>query len=187
MIHCKNAIAYFNQDDIKGTVTFHQCSAKQPVLVKIELYDLPNNNTRAIHIHEYGDETDGCNSLGSHWNPNNTTHGCMFLSNPSCPKKEMESHAGDMINNIVPKNKKFSFSYIDNRITLFGNIDQTIIGRSVVIHEGKDDLGMGGLDKDGNVIDEEAREESLKTGSAGKRMACAIIGIAKSGKLNKET
>ena len=111
------------------------------------------------------------------------------LERPSCPNGEMESHAGDMINNIVlsKESNEFSFSYIDKRITLFGNIDQTIIGRSVVIHEGKDDLGLGGLDKYGNVIDEKAREESLKTGSAGKRMACAIIGIAKSGKLNKET
>ncbi len=183
MIHCKNAIALFNQDNIKGTVTFHQCSAKQPVLVKIDLYDLPNNKPHAIHIHEYGDESKGCDSLGSHWNPKNTTHGCMFYSNPSCPGHDMESHAGDMINNIVPQNNKFSFSYIDKRITLFGDIDQTIIGRSVVIHEGKDDLGLGGLDSEGNVINVKVREESLKTGNAGKRMACAIIGIAKNCKL----
>ena len=42
-----------------------------------------------------------------------------------------------------------------------------IIGRSVVIHDGVDDLGLGG------------NPESLKTGNAGGRLACALIGHSK--------
>jgi len=73
--------------------------------------------------------------------------------------------------------EKFNFSFKDDAITLFG--PNTIIGRTIVIHEGEDDLGLGGLDNDGNIIDAAVHKESLKTGNAGGRMACAIIGLAK--------
>ena len=51
----------------------------------------------------------------------------------------------------------------DNQISL-RNLQRNIIGRSVVIHSGEDDLGRGG------------DEESLKIGNAGSRIGCAVIG-----------
>jgi Cu-Zn family superoxide dismutase len=54
----------------------------------------------------------------------------------------------------------------DSMIKLRG-YKQNIIGRSIVIHGKKDDLGLGG------------DEESLKTGNAGARIACAVIGYSK--------
>ena len=44
---------------------------------------------------------------------------------------------------------------------------RNILGRSVIIHRDPDDLGKGGHD------------DSLTTGHAGKRLDCAVIGIAK--------
>ena len=42
-----------------------------------------------------------------------------------------------------------------------------IIGRGLIIHNDTDDCGQGG------------NHESLKTGNAGKRIACAVIGYSK--------
>jgi Cu-Zn family superoxide dismutase len=78
------------------------------------------------------------------------------------------SHTGDLINNIHADTKgNFKYSYVDPRLTLTGNINNSIIGCSVVIHDGIDDLGLGG------------NAESLKTGNAGARLACSIIGKSK--------
>jgi Cu-Zn family superoxide dismutase len=42
-----------------------------------------------------------------------------------------------------------------------------VIGRSLVIHQDPDDLGVGG------------HSDSLTTGHAGKRITCAVIGYSK--------
>ena len=162
---CLNAVAIFDQYNIKGTILFHQCFKKPGVNVYINLYNLEPNRTRAIHIHEYGDSREGCKSMGSHWNPHDTTHGSIWI-------QKMERHAGDLINNLKPDNNGiFNYDYHDPLLNLRGDIDESIIGRSVVVHDGIDDLGIGG------------NKESLKTGNAGARLACSIIGRAKDGKL----
>ena len=172
---CLNAVALFGTSldkGVRGAVTFHQCLESKGTHVKINLRNFEPNKKHAIHIHEYGDERKGCVSLGAHWNPTGTTHGSIFY--------DMPSHAGDMINNLrSDKSGKFKYTYYDPRITLKGGIDESIIGRSVVIHHGQDDLGLGGVDPPNNKI----RVKSLKTGNAGKRMACAIIGRAKNGRI----
>jgi Cu-Zn family superoxide dismutase len=77
-------------------------------------------------------------------------------------------HVGDLGNIYSDDNGIARYTFRDDVIKLSGK--HSIIGRSVVIHEKPDDCGQGqGTD----------RAESLKTGNAGKRIACAVIGYAK--------
>jgi len=140
------AIAVFSN----GTVIFSP--VVDGTLVTIRLKNLPKNSIHAIHIHEYGDPTQGCKSMGGHWNPYHTNHGSLLGP---------ERHAGDLCNNIITNSRgNVTYQYIDP----VHNI-QAILGRSVVIHEKGDDLGLGG------------NKQSLITGNAGARLECAIIGI----------
>jgi len=161
---CKNAIAILNEKNIKGEVRFHQCKDENNALVFFNLTGFKPNAIHAIHIHEYGDLSNGCTSLGAHLNLKDKNHGNLGdITN---------SHTGDLINNIHADSKgNFKYSYVDPRLQIFGNIKKSIIGCSIVIHKDMDDLGLGG------------NAESLKTGNAGERIACSIIGKSKDGPL----
>ena len=155
---------------ITGTVKFKQSKSSSKVKVSIHLTGFRGSAARAIHIHEFGDLSGGCMSAGPHFNPTNSTHGSSEI-------KSMPRHAGDLCNNIYPSGGKVKHSFKDDMLTLYGS--NTIIGRTVVIHDGEDDLGLGGLNCNGDVTNKSVHLESLKTGNAGGRMACAIIGFAK--------
>lgn len=145
------AICIIKGQNIKGIVKFEQKSKNQQTIIKILVYGLPPG-LHGFHIHEYGDQTNGCISMGGHYNPFGKTHSDINSSN---------RHVGDL-GNIKANKKGVAFSrIIDNQISLFGQYN--IIGRGMVIHEKEDDLGKGG------------NEESLKTGNAGRRIACGII------------
>jgi Cu-Zn family superoxide dismutase len=73
---------------------------------------------------------------------------------------------GDLGNIKTNAKGEAKYSFCDSVIKLRG-VKSNIIGRGLIIHEDEDDCGKGG------------NAESLKTGNAGKRIACAIIGYAK--------
>lgn len=149
----------YNKLGLEGTIRFHQCNPDSMTKVQIKLRGLPPKSTRAIHIHEYGDFTEGCKTAGPHYNPHNQTHGTIFVEG-------MPRHVGDLINNITSDEKGEVFvEYQDDLVNLFG--EESVIGRSIVIHKKPDDFGLGG------------NEESLITGNAGDRMACSVIGLEK--------
>lgn len=151
------AVAVFT-GSISGTV--HFVEQKDMVDIYIDLTGLKKNGLHGFHVHEYGDLTDGCNSACAHFNPYNKTHGCPGMS---------ERHVGDLgnIKTDILGNAKY-ITY-DNMIKLSGS-KSNIIGRMLIIHQEPDDCGQG---------QGERRVESLKTGNAGKRIACAVIGYAK--------
>jgi len=153
---CSEAVCVLEKGKQKGVVLFHQCEYQRTTIVDITFDHMYPNKTHAIHIHETGDTREGCKSLGNHWNPYNETHGS--LSVPQRPR-----HAGDLINNFTTDAKgHFHYRYLDPLLRLRGS--DNILGRSVVVHEGVDDLGLG------------KNKESLITGNAGGRMMCGVIG-----------
>lgn len=72
-------------------------------------------------------------------------------------------HVGDLGNIECTADGKAVLNVEDHLCALYG--PNSIVGRSVVVHAGTDDLGMGGDD------------ESKKTGNAGPRLACGVIGL----------
>lgn len=111
-----------------------------------------------FHIHEFGDLTEGCKSLCSHYNPHNKQHGGLH---------DKERHIGDL-GNIHADSK--GVAHIDilvphASVPLAGKY--SVIGRSMIVHEDEDDLGKGDA------------HDSHTTGHAGKRIACGVIGISR--------
>lgn len=152
------AVAMIDTGNIKGDVFFIQPTYSNTI-IHINLKGFKPNKTHAIHIHEYGDLRKQCTSCGGHYNPHNKSHGSYTLHGK-------DRHVGDMINNFITNNRgEVNIVYEDDLVKLRG--PYSVIGRSIVIHEGIDDLGEG------------KNKDSLITGNAGKRIACAVIGITR--------
>ena len=151
--------------NILGKVVFTE--TKRGLQIKINISGI-SPGKHGFHIHEYGDLTEGCGSLCSHYNPTGSVHGS---------RNSEERHLGDLGNVVANDKGVVDMTIYDKYLSIHGKY--SILGRSVVVHEKEDDLGLGGLDKNGNVINKEITEESLKTGNAGKRIACGVIGFKK--------
>jgi len=72
---------------------------------------------------------------------------------------DMSRHMGDMGNLEADESGKAHLEYTDAVIRLNG--PNSILGRSVIVHKGEDDL------------------KSQPSGNAGGRVACGVIGAAK--------
>ena len=137
---------------IKGYILFNEEDKKTKITVKVS--GLPPGK-HGFHIHKSGDLRDPCASLCSHYNPKNKNHGDIH---------DKERHVGDL-GNITANKKGIVHTVIyDKLVKLRGKY--SVIGRSVVIHGKEDDLGKGG------------NAESLRTGNAGSRIACGVIGYS---------
>ncbi|KAM0077696.1 Superoxide dismutase [Cu-Zn] [Fusarium odoratissimum] len=137
---------------VSGTVIFEQESESAPTTITWDITGNDPNAKRGFHIHTFGDNTNGCTSAGPHFNPHNKTHGA--------PSDETR-HVGDLGNLETDGQGNAKGSVTDSLIKLIG--PHSIIGRTVVVHAGTDDLGKGD------------NEESLKTGNAGPRPACGML------------
>ena len=148
------AIAVF-QNKLKGSYcTFNQDGSY--VNVNVHIKGLTPGK-HGFHIHTYGDlRSTDCSKCGGHWNPKGKEHGALH---------DVNSHAGDLGNINANEQGIVNYHFKTNKFTLVGNVKDSVIGRSIVVHKDEDDLGQGG------------NPESWTTGNAGPRLDCAVIGI----------
>lgn len=150
------AVAVLRGDaKVSGVVHFEQDKESEPTKISWEITGNDPNALRGFHIHQFGDNTNGCTSAGPHFNPFQKTHGA--------PEDDTR-HVGDLGNITTDAQGVAKGTKQDLLVKLLG--ENSILGRSVVVHSGTDDLGKGG------------NEESKKTGNAGTRPACGVIGLA---------
>ncbi|EFE37554.1 hypothetical protein TRV_07774 [Trichophyton verrucosum HKI 0517] len=155
VVICRAVAVVRGDSNVKGTVTFEQESEAEPTTISWNITGHDPNAQRGFHIHQFGDNTNGCTSAGPHFNPFGKTHGA--------PTDEVR-HVGDLGNITTDAQGNAVGSVQDKHIKLIG--EHSVVGRTIVCHAGTDDLGKGG------------NEESLKTGNAGPRPACGVIGIS---------
>jgi len=150
----KATVVFKGDSNVVGELTLDQYSGASPVHITGTISGLDPYATRGLHIHTFGDLSDGCASTGSHYNPFGKTHGG--------PTDE-ERHVGDLGNVVADKKGIAQVDISDEMISLSG--PYSVVGRAFVVHTGEDDLGRGGHD------------DSKTTGHAGGRAACGVIGL----------
>ncbi|MEU4213205.1 superoxide dismutase family protein [Streptomyces sp. NPDC026206] len=139
---------------VSGIATFEQAAEGAPTRIQIEVHGLAPGK-HGVHIHEFGDITNGLTSTGAHYNPHGHQH---------AGPQDAARHAGDLGNIEAPSGDVARLDITDKQVQLIGPL--SVVGRALVVHADEDDLGRGGV------------ELSLTTGNSGARLTGGVIGIA---------
>lgn len=116
--------------------------------VNVNMAGFKPNSTHGVHIHESGDcSARDASSAGGHFNPTATEHGAPN-SGPH--------HSGDL-GNITADAKGEVYAGLDASDIAFGTGQDSIIGRSLIVHADSDDL------------------TSQPAGNSGPRAACGLV------------
>jgi Cu-Zn family superoxide dismutase len=108
--------------------------------------------SHGFHIHEFGDcSAPDFTSAGGHFNPAGNPHGA---------PKDAKRHEGDLGNIEAGADGSATIDYVDAGLGFTGA--KSILGRGVIVHTNPDDF------------------KTQPTGNAGGRVACGVVGIAKS-------
>jgi Cu-Zn family superoxide dismutase len=131
---------------VTGTVTFTKVGDEIQVVADIQNL---KPGKHGFHIHEKGDcSAADAASAGAHFNPTQKHHGGPMTS---------DHHSGDLGNIEADASGKAHLDW-KGKLSLSGN--DSIIGRSVVVHEKEDDL------------------KTDPSGNSGARIACGAINAA---------
>lgn len=133
---------------VTGVVTFTKSGDDVQVVADIKNL---TPGKHGFHIHEKGDcSAKDASSAGAHFNPTHAHHGA---------PDAVDHHAGDFGNITADASGNAHLDWKGKWIALSG--DNSVIGRSVVVHEKEDDL------------------KTDPTGNSGGRIACGVIEATK--------
>lgn len=119
----------FKKQSSKGLVYFYTMNDKTNAFVLLKGISTKYGTLKGFHIHECGDLTDVCTSACAHYNPLGDGHGDMY---------SIDRHYGDLGNLKIDESGHAILNLYDLPIAL-----KDVVGRSIVLHEGEDDLGKG--------------------------------------------
>jgi Cu-Zn family superoxide dismutase len=150
------AVAVFQTDGVHGEVLFSE--TRRGIHVRASFTALPPGE-HGFHIHSAGDlRGEGCAGACDHWSLTPSDHG-------GAPHHGGPRHTGDL-GNISATSGNYTYTLEGVKLT-------DLFGRSVIVHAGPDDLGLGN------------EPDSKITGHSGARIACAIIGRVQCTKASK--
>ncbi|KAG6462573.1 copper chaperone for superoxide dismutase [Manduca sexta] len=135
--------------EVMGVIRFQQ-TADGPLVADGSIDGL-SEGLHGLHVHTAGDLSEGCKSIGEHYNPSGGKHG-----GPGDPGENR--HAGDLGNIVADETGRARFRILDDVLKVWD-----IIGRSVAVTERRDDLGRG------------STPTSEDDGDSGRPVACGII------------
>jgi Cu-Zn family superoxide dismutase len=128
-----------------------------------------------FHIHEFGqcepDASDGpFTSAGGHYNPGGTNHGGYDDQSHG----HTIPHAGDMPSVLVGADGRAQLSFVTDMFTVAELRD--VNGSAVMVHENADNFANIPDDRYSTTEGPGPDSTTKKTGDAGNRIACGVIG-----------
>ncbi|KAG5185374.1 disproportionate superoxide radical into hydrogen peroxide [Tribonema minus] len=152
----KASCTFAGEEGVKGLLTFSQAQEDASTIIEGQISGL-RPGRHGLHVHIFGDFSEGLTSAGGIFNPFGKNHGA--------PDDE-ERMVGDLGNVEADEEGVCKIAIEDSLVKLIG--PHSVIGRSIIVKANEDDLGRGG------------HELSLSTGNSGARVAGGVIGIAPS-------
>ena len=145
------AVAVIQTNKMSGEIVAYQ--EQTGICLQVHFTKLPKGK-HGCHIHKSGDlRGEGCKGLCEHYDKGTHNHG-------DGPSSKRERHTGDLGNiEIKEGQKEFKKKYHLSDVSI-----KELWGRSIIIHEQEDELGLGSF------------EDSKTTGHSGARIGCAIFG-----------
>lgn len=129
--------------EVKGLITF--TAIGEGVRIVADLEGLAPGS-HGFHIHEFGRCEGNFTSAGGHFNPTKAPH-----AGPNAAQR----HEGDLGNIVADDQGKAHYDRVDTLLKLEGN--DSIIGKSIIVHSDEDDF------------------ITQPTGNSGGRIGCGII------------